>query len=251
MKIEKKIIVLSVLVIVIGIAVIVPITLFMKPEVVQKINTEAWFNVEVPYAYFKANETDSGGYASMYSIAYLPTVNKNAIKSQAEARIEYYEFVIYTDDVQLLKVNYFICLQNSEGANPIDAFSFSRQNWFNSTDFGRDSYNGNFITNNDAYIRDIADLKMGCSAAMYEPDEGIELNEKMAAVLSVMKGRQTVYLDVIRVGYVTFDGNNTIVTLASDPIIQHLKMTKTGDALTFGDPALVDDRLGVFEPKYR
>jgi hypothetical protein len=185
MKIEKKIIVLSILVIAIGVAVVVPITLFMKPEVVQKINTEAWFNVEVPYAYFKANETDNG-YEASYSIAYLPTANKNARKSQAEVRIEYYEIVIYTDDAQLVKVKYSICLQNSEDTNSIDTFSFSRENWFNSTDFGRYSTNGVFIANTYDYIQDIADLKLNCAAEEYEAAVGIDLTEKLNTVLPVM-----------------------------------------------------------------
>jgi hypothetical protein len=49
-----------------------------------------------------------------------------------------------------------------------------------------------------------------------------------------IRNAQTIYIDVHRVGYITFTGNNTVVSLANDEIAQHYELTKSGDVFSYG-----------------
>jgi hypothetical protein len=61
-------------------------------------------------------------------------------------------------------------------------------------------------------------------------------NSSSGAEFANSENVNTIYIDVRRLGYVTFDGNNTIVTLADNLVIQHLELLKNGDAFTYGVP---------------
>jgi hypothetical protein len=86
MKIEKKLILCSILAIAIGIATVVPVAFFMSTKA--QTYDDAWFNIDVPYAYFKANATDTE-YQCAVQIATQVSLSQAAINNRAEARIEY------------------------------------------------------------------------------------------------------------------------------------------------------------------
>jgi hypothetical protein len=240
MQIEKKLIACSILAIAIGIATVVPLAFFMNVKA--ETYDEPWFNVEVPYAYFKANATDNF-YQSTTSIVIQPTINHDALSHQTDARIEYFEFTIYSDTIQLSNATYTLAINSSAVEDPTSLFEFSRENWFNSSAFGA----GCYVTN----LTEPLHLMGTGSSVSYGFEDSSWINKNFGAILSTMENAQTIYLDVRRLGYVTFDGNNIVVTLASNQVIQHLEMTKTGDAFTFGDPASVRDQFySLPEPQY-
>ena len=62
---EKKVITLSVIALMIGIATIVPLAFFMSARA-ETVFDKPWFNFNVPYAYLKANTTDFHNGTSAY-----------------------------------------------------------------------------------------------------------------------------------------------------------------------------------------
>jgi hypothetical protein len=126
---------------------------------------------------------------------------------------------------------------------------FSRENWFNSSDFGINGGGGSFITD-PAQLNGIGGGRHFEYASTDDPNDNW-ISERFGAILATMENSQTIYLEIRRVGYVTFEGNKTVITLASNPVILHLEMTKNGDAFTFGDPApLRDQNVDFLEPQY-
>ena len=243
MQIEKKLILCSILAISIGIAAIVPVAYFMNNTASAQTIDDPWFNVSVPYAYFKANTTDNF-YQSNTAIILQPTINNDAISQQTDARIEYFVFDLFNEQgLQLANATFFIGMNSSAIGDPASLFTFSRENWFNSSAFG----SGCYLTNFTEPVR----LMGTGGSVVYGYGDSNAIKEKFGAVLATMENAQTIYLDVRRLGYVTFDGNNTIVTLAGDQVTQHLELTKTGDSFTYGNPAAVRDQFfSIPEPQY-
>jgi hypothetical protein len=248
MQIEKKLILCSILAVAIGIAAVVPVAYFMNA----KSNTifataetldKPWFDISVPYAYFKANTTDNF-YQSSTAIILQPTINNDVVSQQTDARIEYFVFDILNEQgLQLANATFSIGTNSSTIGDPSSLFTFNRENWFNSSAFG----SGYYLTNLTGPVRL---LGTGGSVICGYGDSN-EIKEKFGAVLATMENDQTIYLEARRLGYVTFDGNDTIVTLAGDQIIQRLELTKTGDSFTYGNPAAVRDQFySIPEPQY-
>jgi hypothetical protein len=156
------------------------------------------------------------------------TVNADAIKQHTDARVEYYEFQISSNQEQIINVTYFLAINSPKVEDPVSAFTFTRENWFNSTAGG----GGLIVTNLTAPL---ALLRTGQSTN-YQAEDGNWINTKFGKIITELENANTLYLDVYRLGYVTFNGNNTIVTLADNQVIQHLEMTKKGDAFTYGEP---------------
>ncbi len=239
MKIEKKLILCSILAISIGIATIAPLSYFMNTEagtIYAKAETldEPWFNISVPYAYFKEQSTNTT-YLTTNSIAVQSTINANAISQSTDARVEYFEFQFYTDQgQQITNVSYTLSINSSTVADPLSAFEFNRTNWFNSTAGG----SGIYVTDINEAARPID--RTGTGIECHTFDDSASLTERFGELISQIEGSNTIYLDIRRVGYVTFYGNNTTVTFADNQLIQHLEMTKKGDAFTYGEARTAD-----------
>jgi hypothetical protein len=224
MQIEKRLIACSILALAIGIAAIAPLVFFMNAKA--ETFDDPWFNVSVPYAYFKINST-SHSYQTTSAIALNCTVNADAIRQHTDARVEYFEFQIYSAQGQIANVIYFLATNSSKVEDPVSMFAFSRENWFNSTAGG----GGYFVTN---FTVPLPLMRTG-EAESYYDDDGNWISTRFGKTLIEVENTNTLYLDVRRLGYVTFDGNNTIVTLADNQAIQHLELVRNGDAFTYGD----------------
>jgi len=171
----------------------------------------------------------------------------NAFNQQTDARVEYLELTLYTDDLQLFKHNYFFSVIKPGNEDLMESFVFSRENWFNSSELNPRGGGGICITN----ITQMLDQGVGGFCRVQRARGDVDrINNKYGDILAVMENKQTIYLDVRRVGYVTFDGNNTVVTLPSDPVIQHIELTKNGDVFTFGDSAIVSDKISDAQDRY-
>ena len=228
MKIEKKLVALSILAFAIGIATILPMSTLMNVKA--QTYDDPWFNIEVPYVYFEANTTDDNAYQYLLNVlAIQPSVNYNALNRDLEGRIEYLEYTIYTDDIQLSKNTYCLSINNADKENLIDSFSFCKDYYFNSSYFDtssdNDNYNGYHIKKDLTQLPSI--LSTGSISCVSE--------NEFKDICAVLENTQTIYIDVKRVGYVTFDGDNTVVTLADKQAIHHIELTKNGDTFTFGD----------------
>ncbi|MDR0460708.1 MAG: hypothetical protein LBH62_04640 [Nitrososphaerota archaeon] len=200
---------------------------------------EPWFNIEIPYAYFKA-ELTSTRYRDIYALPLQVSINYNTYKPQINGRIEYIELVVYTEEHQLLNSTYFISASNSD-KNPSDVIAFAREDWFNSTDFDLSRGGGGVFIDSTTQIP-LAGGTCGTSTSTSD-DDSDWLNERYGDLRSALEKTQTIYFDVKRVGYVTFDGNNTVVTFAGKQVIQHIELTKNGNAYAFGNIETIEKEL--------
>jgi len=241
MKIEKKMIVLSIVAFAIGIAVIVPMSALMNTKA-QTFGDEPWFTIENPSASFTADIIDNR-YQWAGGIKFLTSISDNAFSQQADARIEYLKLEIYTDDIQLYKTNQFIAVTNSPKCEGVcDLLTFGNKNWFNDLDFR--------ISTNGAY----GDCRGGeCLHSTQLPATPVLINlygsgsyggknydtsKEFGFILDALENTQTIFADIIRVGYITFyENEKVVVTPIDNEIIQHMELTKNGNGFTFNDSA--------------
>ncbi|MCL1969973.1 MAG: hypothetical protein FWF66_00665 [Candidatus Bathyarchaeota archaeon] len=227
MKIEKKLIVLSILALTIGIATITPLAFFMTTNA--QTDDNPWFSVDPLFAYFRVDLID-GGYCVSDVVKLQTLLNDKALK-QSETRIEYFEFNFYTDNQQLLKHTFWISMTNNESKNPVTSWHIITENpWriinenlLNSSYLGTD-----FLSGIDV------DLFNDLSEMAYTRGFGNTFGSKDDKFNAVLEA-QTIYLDVSRVCYVTIKGDTTEITWANNQNVQHFELTKSGGAFIFGN----------------
>jgi hypothetical protein len=244
MKIEKKLIAFSILAITIGIASIVPLAFLMSPAKAQTTDDIPWFNLDVPYASWTATSKDNAtgylvglgpiyglvSYSSTYYVALNFTVNPDAVDILDNARVEYYQLQVYSDKGQIDNVTTSFGANCKDDIDPTSSFYFAREDWFNTTTSGG---GGTFITKFNGTLTDcLADGDLGGigGSSSSKSFANTTLPEEFLNIQNANK----LYIDVRRLGYVTFDGNSTIVTLASNEVIQHIELTKSGDQFVYG-----------------
>lgn len=227
MKIEKRLIASSIIALLIGVSSVVPMLFLMSGTAKAETFDEPWFNIDVPYAYYSVNST-SYSYQTKCSIALNFTVNADVITEYADGRVEYYEFQIYGDHGQITNVTYSLAINSSKVVDPISMFTFTFTNGFNSTAAG-----GGFLVTN--LTAPLPLLRTGESTS-HSDETGNWKNTNFGKIILETENTNTIYLDVRRLGYITFTENNAIVTLADNQVIQHLELTKKGDAFTYGEP---------------
>lgn len=158
MKTEKKLIAYSAIALLIGVASIAPLLFLMSGTANAETTIDKpWFNLNIPYAYWTANTTENPNgtvtYREWYIMSFNLTLNPEAAKQVADARIEYYQLQIYTDKAPIENLTYFV------GTNRTDAFAFDsieasfhsfhfmRDNWFDTNTSGGGMFGGNFSGN--------------------------------------------------------------------------------------------------------
>ena len=241
MKIETKLILCSILAIVIGVATIAPLAFFMSSARAQTTNDIPWFNLNVPFASYAAtSQNDTNGYligegptnglvsySSTYTIGLNATVNPDAVNTLENARMEYYQLQVYSDQGQIANMTYYVGANCTSDISPPD-FEFSRDNWFNTSTSG----GGVFFFNFNGTLG--IDSEAGCGAISGTYSSSSFTNTTLPQEFLNIQNAQTIYIDVYRLGYVTFNGNSTIITLANNQVIQHVELTKNGDEFAYG-----------------
>lgn len=242
MEIKTKLIAFSILAITIGIASTVPLAFFMSPAKAQTTDDIPWFNLDVPYAIWTATSTDNAigylegigpidglvSYGSTYFVAFNFTVNPDAVDILDNARIEYYQLQVYSDKGQIDNMTEFFGANCRDDVDPTSSFFFARDDWFNTTTSG----GGSFITKFNGTLASSVDEGLGATSGSSSSNSfaNTTLPEKFLNIQNANK----LYIDVRRLGYVTFKGNSTIVTLASNEVIQHIELTKSGNQFVYG-----------------
>jgi hypothetical protein len=241
MKIEKKIIALSIVAFVIGAAVIVPMSAHMNANA-QTSGDEPWFTIENPSASFTADIIDNS-YHWLGGIKFLTSISDNAFSQQADSRIEYLKLVVYTGDIQLCETNQFIAVSNSPKCEGYcDLLTFGSKNWFNDLDFrsgtsGVYSYSrgGECLHSTQLPVTPVLINNYGSGSY---GGKNYDTDKEFGATLNALENTQMIYADIIRVGYITFyENGEVVVTPIDNEVIQHMEMTKNGNGFTFNDSA--------------
>jgi hypothetical protein len=243
-KIEKKLIAFSILAITIGTASIVPLAFFMSPAKAQTTDDIPWFNVDVVYASWNATSKDDASgyidgigpiydsisYSSTYLVVLNYSVNPAAIDVLDNARVEYYQLQVYSDIGQIENVTIFFGANCKDDIDPTPSFHFVRPGWFNTTTSG----GGTFIRKfNGTLVSSLAN-GLGLTGTSGGYSSNSFKNTTLPQEFLSIQNADKLYIDVRRLGYITFDGNSTIITLASNEVIQHIELTKSGDQFVYG-----------------
>jgi len=263
--VEKKVILCSILAIAIGIATIIPMEYLMAAQnaVNAQTTTTPWFNVNVPYAYYIANETNTGAsisYGEGYYMALQITTNPDAMKTLPDARMEYYLIQVYSDQGPIENFTYVISANCTGTVNPYIQLGYSFENYFNAGDFVNASlppniFNENkvflFLPNFDGTLPAVDKTWQGeptytltaknqaisgLSESFWNGQfiQGINMTSTNTVINSItnqqlqqihdIQNAHSITINITRIGYVTVDGNSTIATSASS-VIQQVQLT--------------------------
>lgn len=244
MEIEKKLIAFSIFAITIGIASIAPLAFLMSPAKAQTTDDVPWFNFDMAYASWKATSKDGAigyldgigpiydlvSYSSTHLVALNYSVNPDALSILDNARVEYYQLQVYSDKGQIENMTVFFGANCEDDIDPTSSFFFARPGWFNTTTSG----GGTFITKFNETLDSSLANGLGLSATSGTYSSNSFKNTTLPQEFLNIQNANRLYIDVRRLGYVTFDGNSTIVTLASNEVIQHIELTRNGDQFVYG-----------------
>ena len=247
--IEKKLILCGILAIAIGVATIMPLEYMMAAQAqestqqapIELPKVEPMFNgVNITYAYCDPNKILGNDTTSLYGASIEAvvnfTLNPDGLKN-ADAQVEYYKFAVSSDQGPIINMGYYIVLDSSGDfvtgmGGPNGTINFANGLTFNGPSFGQNINYGsggsgiNYgVWNNNFTMGYVSNYIFGT-----DPN-----NLPQAA--TELRNAQTLYIDVSKLCTVTVNGNVTVTTLASDQILQHIVLTKTGYGLglTYGN----------------
>jgi len=232
LRIEKKLITYSVVALLIGIASISPLMFLMSAKA--ETAPKPWFNLNVPYAYVKANFTENLNGQDVYDywrvLVLNFTLNPEAENEIYDARFEYYEFQLYTDKEQLGNISYFV------GTNRTNLFDFDRESFHFMRDDWFDSNSSGIFTphwNASSLLEDSPSvLSRYSSPTGHTTGYNLRYNEAPRMV-AALREAEILFIDIRKTGSLTFNGNSTLVTLPEHGFLQHLELKKYGDGFLY------------------
>ena len=231
MKIEKKLIVCSILAITIGIATIVPLAFFMTPAKAQtNPEDQPQFDLSIPYAYISDywnTDNPNHTYGYVYSMVFqaTPTFDPNAIS--ANATLEYYNVEISSEKGSIANLTYSTYAYNT--SKFLD-FSFQFQDqWFNSSVINSKDSTGNSVSENGTSLGYM-------TGAGENWDRSIGVPE-------------TLTITVHRLGWVVINSNTTETHLASPDAILQIQLQRYGEGFMYNH-LFSDDVLAQMDPLY-
>jgi hypothetical protein len=242
MKLEKKLIACSILALIIGVSSVLPLVFLMSATAKAETTPESWFSVDIPYSYWVTKngsledqfsgfleDVDETRIVSHQELTALNiTLNVNTTNELSDARIEYYQIDL-TSDTGLIQTMHFSVGTNTKPSITredipfgIETFHFMRDDWFDTLPFT--SYGGG-----SGVLR----LNWTVGVSMLWPMGGagsrtLDSNDKPGLV-SGLREAETLSITVYRIGWVTFSGNSTAVTLADNEVVDQIQLEKFGD----------------------
>jgi len=253
MKIEKNIMLCSILSLAIGISAIMPLAIFMDTARAQS-NDEQWLDIDVPWAYFNADATDNM-YWITGGIAFSVLHNYDLLGQHIDARVDYVELTIYTDDMLLSKSHFYFGTYRPDRETLTHMDNGGPAAWFKvpwlTEKYGIAEYGMrtgdyvNAIPNTGMALYNVTELppeewqNISPDARQTQITTGDTIggiDENTNAILAALENTQTIYLDIRRIACITFADNGTVTTSEYNQFIQHIELTKNSNGeFTFGD----------------
>jgi hypothetical protein len=256
MKIEKKLILFSILAIGIGVATIVPLEYLMTGQGGASAQTiTPWFDFSVPYVYVNLHQNGGNNTATwdgsiIQGVAnFTFTPDAIALKN-ADAQIEYYRLRVYSDVGDVINLTYSMAISREDlnvagyPGGCFTAITGSGNNIFNFAD--GTNFDGNAV---------IEDNQCGGGTVRYFlPGELPEVNYTTTVIssyianyngnnaneaLTALRNANELYIDTSRIFTVAYHGNatstiSTITTMTDTHVLQHIELTKTAEGFVFG-----------------
>ena len=262
--IEKKLILCAILAIAIGIATVVPMEYMMAAQTQKttqtaqvqanaeiQANAQAtfapWFNVSIPYIY--VNLDQSGGNNTMtwdgvmiQGLANFTFTPETLALSNTDARIEFYQFEVSSEEGPILNMTYSIAVSKTEYNVPglpggfYTAITGSGDNSFTFADGTiyrapvTGDCMGGMVLYNSPTIGNYTNAVLSDYIASYNGNNA-------PAAIAELRNAQNLYIDVTRAFSVSFEGNATTATtttMSSDQVLQHIELTKINGGFVYG-----------------
>lgn len=262
MHIEKKLIACSILVIAIGIATIIPLEFLMSIETVAAApDVEPWFNVNVPYTYINldksgANDTTSWNGVNIQGIANFTLTPAGSDLQGADAKIEYYQFEISSDQGPIVNISYSVALTIEKfpagdkinnipgipggGYMAITGGGANQYFFANGVTYnGIPDYNG-YCSGGSTFCQVVGDnlpetlTNQTISTAAFGSYIMNYNGDNSNQAITQLRDAKTLSIDVSRICSVAYDGNVTIITPSTNQVLQHIEFTKAGNGWVYG-----------------
>lgn len=262
MQIEKKLVACSILAIAIGIATIIPLEFLMSAKTVAAApNTEPWFDVNVPYTYINldqsgSNNTTSWNGVNIQGIANFTFTQAGSDLQGADAKIEYYQFALSSDQGPIVNMSYSLALsiEKFPAGGKINNIPGIPGGGYAAIDGG---INNQFLFANGLTYNGIPNYNGYCSGTMcvYQivgdnltPGTtnqtfsigvfGAEIMNYNGAnsdeVVNALRNANTLSIDVSKICSVSYDGNITINMPSTNQVLQHIELTKVDNGWVYG-----------------
>jgi hypothetical protein len=237
--IEKKLILCGILAIAIGVATVLPLEYLMSADAQAAPLDKPWTNLNVPYAYWDANLNGANSTTTFcgerHNAVANITITPDALKD-ADARIEYYQLQVYSDQGPIYNLTYYVGV-----AKPGELV-----NTYNSTLYfsGGNLYSTN-STSGGMFITDLIGVSYQGLIS------GSTLNYNASTIpqtVADLQNANELYIDVSRLCSIAFDGNTTTVITESNNVIQHIELTKSGSGFLYDSGASLNLPFPLWGP---
>lgn len=266
MKIEKKLIACSILALAIGVSSVFPLTFLMSATAQVNTGPEPWFSIDIPYAYwetlngplahdypnmefptdFELNETNS--VSDQHMIALNFTLTADTTKKQADAQLEYYQLEVGSDKELIETQNWVLGTNSNSSFNITSVFTFTnfhfmRDEWFDTNTFDPMNSNGG----GGGFARQ--NWTSGVSVLWPAGGSGTGTlgGSSTYRTVSAFREAETVTISLYRIGWVTFSGNSTEVTLANKELINEIQLEKYGEEGWLYNNLVPEDELATVD----
>lgn len=243
MKIEKKTIALCIFALAIGIATIMPIAYLTGGSMKAAAQIAPCFKTDIPYICI--NLYNAGGNNTMnWDGAHIQgimnfTLTPDAINIRgADAQIDFYRLHFYSDKGPIVNMTYSVGVSGKyaiTGATGSGTYMFADGTTFDSSVVFGVGTGGHVIDNNLPEVPLENDYVITV-LSNYIADYG---GEKSVQALTDLRNTQTLYLDVSRIGSVSYHGNSgsttTITTLDNEEVLCHIEFTKIDGGFVYGN----------------
>ena len=244
MKTEKKLIVCSIAALLIGVSAVVPLAFLMFATAQPNTGPEPWFSIDMPYSYWETldgpiinpnfpftvesemNETNS--VSQQHTIPLNITVIADTTAQQSvDAQLEYFKIEINTDKEYLMTQYFMVGTNGNSDFCPyplLNEFNFNRPEWFSTDDFDPMLGGGGALVKEDWTEGMWTIFPVGGS------ESGTIDGSSGSSHVDVLRAAETITISIYRVGFVTFSGNSTIVTLSNNELVDQIQLEKYGEA---------------------
>jgi hypothetical protein len=259
MKLEKKLIACSILALIIGVSSVLPMVFLMSATAKAEASSEPWFSINMPYSYwmtkdgsidytaldprldfgFDYNETNS--VSEQHMIVLNLTLNVDTKNEPVDGLVEYYQIDVSSDKELIETMHWFVGTNGNSSFSfdgLLDTFHFMRDDWFD-TDIFTFGGGGGLIKYNWA---------AGLSKLWPEAGSGTGTlgSSGTARVVSALREAETLSITIYRIGWVTFTGNSTVVTLANNELVDQIQLEKFGDGWLYNN-LVPEDELSTID----
>ena len=254
MEVEKKLIACSVLALAIGVSAVFPLMFLMSTPARADPASTSWFSVNMPYAYwtaydgplqypddypFEKPETNAPYLVSHQFVRYLNfTLEEISTAEPFDARVEYYQMSLSSDKEHIIDMNYFLGIYDNStfSLQDFNEFHFGLGDRFDTVEFKPITEENNTLpTDGDGILSDnwavgqsILDPSVeGGTHSTTDPNVGQNITTPL---VSALREAETLFITIHRIGWITFSGNSTVITLADNDVVDQIQLDKVGEA---------------------